>query len=329
MAFDAASGKRLWETPHGRRFSNDRGDGPRATPDGRRRSASTRSARAAISACWTPRAARSVWTVNVLEQVRRLEHQLGPERVAAGAERPDPAQRRRHDRRAEEDRRLADLDRARATSAGYSSAVAQKSAASTQAIFFTSRAVRSASTSTRPAAVELRPGREQRRQHRDADRAGQPRLRLVRLRHGVGAAGADAVRQQRHRARGVLHPSDAEPSRHVGARGRASLWLRQRDPHRDEVRHRRGRLAGPQRRQGLARSSPTTGCTSSARGVWSGWPKRRPPAIASTAASRSRPAACRPGAIRSSPGGKLFLRDQDTIYAYDVRAEIGIRSFRP
>lgn len=32
IAFDAASGKRLWEVANGRRFSNDRGDGPRATP---------------------------------------------------------------------------------------------------------------------------------------------------------------------------------------------------------------------------------------------------------------------------------------------------------
>jgi outer membrane protein assembly factor BamB len=32
IAFDAATGKRLWESEHGQRFSNDRGDGPRATP---------------------------------------------------------------------------------------------------------------------------------------------------------------------------------------------------------------------------------------------------------------------------------------------------------
>ena len=32
IAFDAASGKRLWDAPHGQRFSNDRGDGPRGTP---------------------------------------------------------------------------------------------------------------------------------------------------------------------------------------------------------------------------------------------------------------------------------------------------------
>ena len=32
IAFDAASGKQLWATAHGRRFGNDRGDGPRGTP---------------------------------------------------------------------------------------------------------------------------------------------------------------------------------------------------------------------------------------------------------------------------------------------------------
>jgi outer membrane protein assembly factor BamB len=32
FAFDAASGKKLWEAANGKRFNNDRGDGPRATP---------------------------------------------------------------------------------------------------------------------------------------------------------------------------------------------------------------------------------------------------------------------------------------------------------
>jgi outer membrane protein assembly factor BamB len=32
MAFDAASGKKIWERASGRRFSNDQGDGPRGTP---------------------------------------------------------------------------------------------------------------------------------------------------------------------------------------------------------------------------------------------------------------------------------------------------------
>jgi outer membrane protein assembly factor BamB len=32
MAFDAATGKKVWEIVHGRQFGNDRGDGPRSTP---------------------------------------------------------------------------------------------------------------------------------------------------------------------------------------------------------------------------------------------------------------------------------------------------------
>jgi outer membrane protein assembly factor BamB len=32
MAFDAATGKKIWERASGRRFSNDQGDGPRGTP---------------------------------------------------------------------------------------------------------------------------------------------------------------------------------------------------------------------------------------------------------------------------------------------------------
>lgn len=32
MAFDEATGKKVWEVENGRRFSNDRGDGPRGTP---------------------------------------------------------------------------------------------------------------------------------------------------------------------------------------------------------------------------------------------------------------------------------------------------------
>jgi outer membrane protein assembly factor BamB len=38
VAYDATTGKRLWEVPHGRRFTSNRGDGPRSTPtvDGNR-----------------------------------------------------------------------------------------------------------------------------------------------------------------------------------------------------------------------------------------------------------------------------------------------------
>ena len=51
-----------------------------------------------------------------VEQIRRLQHQLGAERVAARAERSHPRQRRRSDRGAVEDGRLPDLEERRSGS---------------------------------------------------------------------------------------------------------------------------------------------------------------------------------------------------------------------
>ena len=65
VAYDAATGKQLWETPHGRRFTNDRGDGPRSTPtvDGTRVYAFGASGDlTALDAA----SGRIAWTVNVI-----------------------------------------------------------------------------------------------------------------------------------------------------------------------------------------------------------------------------------------------------------------------
>jgi outer membrane protein assembly factor BamB len=65
VAYDAATGKRLWETPHGRRFTNDRGDGPRSTPtvDGNRLYAFGASGDlTALDAA----SGRIAWTINVI-----------------------------------------------------------------------------------------------------------------------------------------------------------------------------------------------------------------------------------------------------------------------
>src|SRR6185436_5611957 len=76
IAFDVASGKLLWETAHGTRFSNDRGDGPRATPtiDGDRVYAFGASGDLSVLD-----AARGKvhWTLNVLKQFRGSNIQWG------------------------------------------------------------------------------------------------------------------------------------------------------------------------------------------------------------------------------------------------------------
>ena len=67
VAFDAATGKRLWITANGSRFSNDRGDGPRGTPtvDGERVYAFGASGDLSVLDAAT---GKSLWTVNVLRQ---------------------------------------------------------------------------------------------------------------------------------------------------------------------------------------------------------------------------------------------------------------------
>lgn len=67
MAFDEATGKKLWEVAHGARFRNDRGDGPRATPtvEGNRLYAYGASGDLAAMDAATGKA---IWKINVLKQ---------------------------------------------------------------------------------------------------------------------------------------------------------------------------------------------------------------------------------------------------------------------
>ncbi len=67
MAFDPATGKKLWEVEHGRRFSNSRGDGPRATPtvDGAQLYAYGASGDLSALDAGT---GKTIWKVNVLQQ---------------------------------------------------------------------------------------------------------------------------------------------------------------------------------------------------------------------------------------------------------------------
>ena len=67
MAFDEATGKKLWEVAHGNRFSNDRGDGPRATPtvDGAQLYAYGASGDLAAMDAAT---GKVIWKINVLER---------------------------------------------------------------------------------------------------------------------------------------------------------------------------------------------------------------------------------------------------------------------
>ena len=67
IAFDVATGKELWSTPHGAVFSNDRGDGPRGTPtvDGDRLYALGGNG---DLSCMDTKTGKIVWTLNILQK---------------------------------------------------------------------------------------------------------------------------------------------------------------------------------------------------------------------------------------------------------------------
>ena len=67
IAFSVATGKEVWATPHGSAFRNDRGDGPRGTPtvDGDKLYALGGSG---DLSCLDAKTGRSIWTMNVLSK---------------------------------------------------------------------------------------------------------------------------------------------------------------------------------------------------------------------------------------------------------------------
>lgn len=67
MAFDRASGKKLWETPNGRRFRNERGDGPRSTPTTEGDLLYAFGGTGELS-CLDAATGRKVWSVNVVQK---------------------------------------------------------------------------------------------------------------------------------------------------------------------------------------------------------------------------------------------------------------------
>jgi outer membrane protein assembly factor BamB len=139
IAYDAASGKRLWERAHGTRFSNDRGDGPRATPtiDGNRVYAFGASGDlSALDAA----SGEPFWRVNVLKQYRGSNIQWGlsesplvlEDRILVNAGGTIVALKKTDGK---------SIWTSQGDEAGYSSAIAHKVGNVTEAIYFTSTRV--------------------------------------------------------------------------------------------------------------------------------------------------------------------------------------------
>ena len=152
IALDAATGKRVWETPLGDLLSNDRGDGPRSTPtlDGDRLYALGGSG---DLACIDLKSGKAIWSKNLLREFGG--HNIGwglsesplvtGDRVLVQAGGPDAAIVAMN----KADGKV--LWRKHSDEAGYSSAVLAKVGETQQAVFFTGE---------RALGVSVRDGRE-------------------------------------------------------------------------------------------------------------------------------------------------------------------------
>jgi outer membrane protein assembly factor BamB len=151
VAFDENTGKRVWETSHGRRFDNDRGDGPRGTPtvDGERVYALGASG---DLSCLDASTGKIIWARNLLREFGGYNIPWGlsesplvtGDRVLVNAGGPNASVVALNKTTG------AVLWRSQSDEAGYSSAVLAQVGGNQQAIFFTGR---------RALGVDVRDGR--------------------------------------------------------------------------------------------------------------------------------------------------------------------------
>lgn len=67
MAFDRATGRKLWESPNGRRFRNEQGDGPRGTPTAEGDVVYALGGTGDLS-CFEAATGRRIWSVNAVQK---------------------------------------------------------------------------------------------------------------------------------------------------------------------------------------------------------------------------------------------------------------------
>ena len=321
IAFDMASGKEAWATPHGRRFGNDRGDGPRGTPtiDGNRIYAFGASGDLTVL---DPASGKIIWTVNVLEKFggsnitwglsesplvladRVLVNAGGPGASIVALNKKDGSV----------------LWKSQSDEAGYSSAVLQEGGGIRQAIFFTGQ---------RALGINVEDGRLLWSYSQVANGTANIATPIVRGNrvflssdYGTGAAllellpanGGVRVREvyftremRNHHASSVL----------VGdyLYGFSSMILTAMRFDTGEVGWRdrsvgKGSLVFADDRLYLFSENGVVGLA-----------EANPTAYREHGRFQLRTGRLPTWAHPVVSGGKLFLRDQDTIYAYDVRAK--------
>jgi outer membrane protein assembly factor BamB len=321
IAFDAASGKRLWEVPNGDRFRNEMGDGPRSTPTVEGTRVYAFGGTGTLS-CLDAATGARIWSVDVVRQFGGVTPYWGYSEsplivgdrilVNAGGRSASIVALNKADGKT--------LWQSHNDEAGYSSPMVLRTGSLQQVVFFTAR---------RALAVDPRDGRllwSYNRASNGTANIATPVIRGNRVflssDYGTGAALLDvraagnvASAEEVYFTRDMRnhHASSVAVGDHVYGFSSSILtalafdtgqvsW-RDRSVGKGSLIHADGRLYlySEQGTVGLADASPTG---YRERGRFS-VPQSGPP-------------------MWSHPiitGGKLILRDQDTVYAYDVRAK--------
>jgi outer membrane protein assembly factor BamB len=319
IAFDAASGKQLWATAHGRRFGNDRGDGPRGTPtvEGDRIYAFGASGDLSVLEASS---GKVLWAVNVLQKFggsnitwglsesplvladRILVNAGGPQSSIVALNKKDGAV----------------LWRSQSDEAGYSSAVLHEGGGVREAIFFTGQ---------RALGVDVADGRLLWSYDKVANGTANIATPIVRGNHvflssdyGTGAAlleltpGGGSVR-----AREVYftkemrnhHASSVLVGDYLYGFSSAILTAMRFDSGQVAWRDRsvgKGSVVFADERLYLFSENGVVGLAEAA-----------PDAYREHGRFQIKTGSLPTWAHPIVSGGKLFLRDQDTVYAYNVR----------
>jgi len=322
VAFDVATGKQVWATPHGTApFRNDRGDGPRGTPTIEGNRLYALGGNGDLSALDTA-TGKVVWSMNVLAKFggtqitwgisesplivgeKLLVNPGGPGASIVALNKKDGAL----------------IWKSQSDKAGYSSAIALDTAGTSQVIFF---------TSTRAVGLDLKDGRllwEYQKPSNRVANAATPIARANRIfissDYGTGggvveikANGKDMAAQEIYFTKDMRnhHSSSVLIGDHLYGFSGSILTAMKFDT---------GEIAWKDRSVGKGSLVFADGLLYlfSENGVV-GLAEATPTGYVEKGRFRIQQENLPTWAHPAVAGGRLYLRDQDTIYAYDVKAK--------
>lgn len=321
IAYDVANGKEVWATPHGGAFRNDRGDGPRGTPTVEGNRVYALGGNGDLSALDTA-TGKIVWTMNVLtkfggEQItwgisesplvvgeKVLVNPGGPGASIVALNKKDGSL----------------IWKSQSERAGYSSAMVLEAAGTPQVVFF---------TSTRAVGLDLKDGRLLWEYGKPANRVANSATPIVRANrvfissdYGTGggvveikANGKDMAAQELYFTKDMRnhHSSSVLVGDHLYGFSGSILTAMKFDT---------GEIAWKDRSVGKGSLVYADGhlYLFSENGVV-GLAEATPTGYVEKGRFRIQQDSLPTWTHPVVAGGRLYLRDQDTIYAYDVKAK--------